>query len=538
MADETEKKQVKLNLFDRVINSISPIRGLSRIRAKLVLKSLENSGYVSGSSSRKSLRSWNPDSSSSDVDDLESLDVIRGRSRDGYRNIPLARGALRRMKTSAMATGLLLQCRIKRDLLKIDDDSADAWERDTENRFNAWASSKSADLTYYTNFYEGQVLSFLSFLMSGDCFILLPRKNRPELDNDLRFKIIEADFCCNENGSMDTEELAGGVKVDTDGAPIEYQFSTRHPGSNIISGRKWVKVKPRSTSGRRQLLHLFELERPGQRRGVPVLAPVMEALKQLGRYAESELMAAVVQSFFTAFIKQQIKTEDPLAPSVPDSQKITDKENNPNDQHTYEMGTGNIVGMGENEDVTFADPKRPSSAFDPFFQSICRMIGSCLEIPFELLILHFTASYSAARAALLEAWKLFRNQRNFMATNFCQPIFEEWLYWEVFEGRIKAPGFLTDNLARYAWCSTSWQGSAQGQIDPIKETKAAVMKIENNLSDWETEFQKSEAGDWEATMKRKARQTQFIKDNKIDKPVATPDGGDGGGDDSPAQPEE
>lgn len=41
-------------------------------------------------------------------------------------------------------------------------------------------------------------------------------------------------------------------------------------------------------------------------------------------------------------------------------------------------------------------------------KSIIRQIGSSLGVPYELLVMHFTSSYSASRAALLEAWKQFR----------------------------------------------------------------------------------------------------------------------------------
>jgi capsid protein len=51
------------------------------------------------------------------------------------------------------------------------------------------------------------------------------------------------------------------------------------------------------------VIHLLDVDRIAQTRGVPMLAPVIEALKQLDRYAEAELMAAVVSAFFTVFIK-------------------------------------------------------------------------------------------------------------------------------------------------------------------------------------------------------------------------------------------
>ena len=60
---------------------------------------------------------------------------------------------------------------------------------------------------------------------------------------------------------------------------------------------------------------------------------------------------------------------------------------------------------------------------------------------------------SASRGALLEAWKLFNYWRTWWVTNFCQPIYEEWLNEAVLRGRVKAPGFLEDPMIRYAY---SW----------------------------------------------------------------------------------
>ena len=194
-----------------------------------------------------------------------------------------------------------------------------------------------------------------------------------------------------------------------------------------------------------------------------MLAPVIESLKQLGRYTDAELMAAVVSGMFTVFIKSTTP-QNPLGELVPVEQQIDAA-----DENSYEMGNGAIVGLGENEDVVTANPGRPNTAFDDFVMSVCRQIGSAIELPYELLIKHFTASYSASRAALLEAWKMFRMRRAWFVQTFCQPVYEEWLAEAVAKGRIQAPGFFEDEAIRAAWCGAEWYGPSQGQLDPLKK---------------------------------------------------------------------
>lgn len=224
-------------------------------------------------------------------------------------------------------------------------------------------------------------------------------------------------------------------------------------------------------------------------------------------------MAAVVQAFFTVFVKQDTKQSEPLQDAIAQAQKITDPANTarPQDFANYEMGNGNIIGLGENESIDLAASKHPNTGFTPFFEAIVRQIGSALEIPFEQLILHFTNSYSAARAALLEAWKFYSQVRIWLARNFCQVIYEEWLYEEIINNRIDAPGYLESNYKRYAWLGAAWVGAGMGQIDPVKESKASSQKLDDLLTDYDTEYSRIYGGSWEAMLRRRARQEKYIK---------------------------
>ena len=143
--------------------------------------------------------------------------------------------------------------------------------------------------------------------------------------------------------------------------------------------------------------------------------------------------------------------------------------------------------MEEGEEVQIANPGRPNSAFDGFVIAISRQIGAALEIPYELLVKNFTASYSASRASLLEAWKMFRMRREWLIGNFCQPVYEEWLAEAVMKGRIQAPGFFDDPAIRAAWCGADWYGDAQGQLDPLKEANAAKVRVDEGFSTRERE---------------------------------------------------
>src|SRR6185369_8039559 len=160
------------------------------------------------------------------------------------------------------------------------------------------------------------------------------------------------------------------------------------------------------------------------------------------------------------------------------------------------LGSGNIVDLGPGEEVEFADPKSPNSNFDPFFLAIVRQIGVGLEIPFEILIKHYTASYSAARAAMLDAWKFFLSRRTWLADNFCQPIYEVWLAEAVALGRIHAPGFFADALIRKAYCGSLWNGPGRGMINEKEESLAMEKRIELGVTTAEEETQAYNGTSW------------------------------------------
>lgn len=472
---------------------------------------MASTGYVTSGSVRRSMTGFNPAANSADTDILYKLESMRASARDLSMNAPIATGALNRFRANVVGYGLNLQCQIDRSFLGLSHDEAEEWERTTEREFRLWANNVECDASRTDDFYGLQALTYLSVLMSGDVFAIPVFIKRRGVPYDLRIRVLEADMVSNPHHQMDSEKLAGGVEVDKNGAPVKYWVSKRHPGGIGFVGNEWVGIPAYSPrTGMRQVLHIFDRQRPGQRRGVPLLAPVIETLKQATRLTEAELMAAVVSSFFTVFVKTEtgegmgdsISTEESAVNEMPES--VT--------RNLQEAGSGSIIDLAENEEIQLADPKRPNSGYDAFFLSMVKQIGSAIGMPFEVLMLHFESSYSASRAALLEAWKVFLMHRTkLVKRGFCQPIYKMWLLDAVLKGRVKAPGFLNDIAIREAWNGSNWIGQGQGQLNPSVETEAAHKRVKYGFSTHAKEVAAIDGDDWDTMIERNFRERERIR---------------------------
>ncbi|WP_207911035.1 phage portal protein [Paenibacillus albiflavus] len=498
-----------------MISSISPSWALKRQVAQKKLE-IFNSGYSNhgASGTKKSLAGWNFRGGGPDEDIVDNADVLRQRSRDLYMGgATLATGALKTSRTNVVGTGLKLFPIVDYEYLGLSEEEEKQLKRTIEREFALWADSTDSDACRQHNFYELQQLAFLSQLMSGDCFALLPMKKRKQSVYDLRVRLLEADRCCNPP-ILNGKNIRGGVEVNEDAEVVAYHFLNRHPLSFYTPGAplpppKWNRVLAYGDkTGRKNVIHLMDAERPEQRRGVPILAPVIEALKQLGRYTEAELMAAVVSGMFTVFVKSD-SPENPVGSGLSQEETLPGLDNN------LQMGNGAIVGLAPGEDISTANPGRPNTAFDGFVTAILRQVGAALEIPYELLVKSFTSSYSASRAALLEAWKMFRMRRIWFAADFCQPVYEEWFAEAVAKGRIYAPGFFDDPLIRKAYTRAEWIGPSSGQLDPLKEAQAAKMRVEEGFSTRSRETAEITGGDFEMNVQQRIREEKMRREGGL-----------------------
>jgi lambda family phage portal protein len=491
-------------VIDRVIGYFNPVAGYQRQQARTMSAI---AGTYTGASRQSSWsRSWFASSGDANTDLMADLPTLRQRCRDLVRNNPVAGGAIASVTTNVVGSGLTIQSTIDAEFLGMSDEETDDWQRTTEREFRLWAEGKHCDLTRVQTFGGLQELAFRSALENGDSFAVLPEKSVQGSPYKLRVQIIEADQVCNPSRKPDSKTLVGGIETDTDGAPVKLHVMTEHPGSSVAKTGKWAEVTfYGANTGRCNVIHLFDRRRPGQLRGVPYLAAVIEPLKQISRYTEAELMAAVVSGLFTVFVKSEAGQGGLLGPQDLEAGAASGSQN-----RDYALGNGMIIEGLPGDSIETINPGRPNDSFDPFVQAILKQVGVSLELPYEVLMKAYLSSYSAARAALLDAWRFFRKRRRWLATNFCQPIYETWLAEAVASGRIYAPGFFADPAIKAAYCRATWHGDGPGAIDPNKEVQAAEKRMDINLTNLAQEKAAYDGGDWETTVRQRKKELDVI----------------------------
>lgn len=502
----TPIETIKQSLLDRLIGYVDPVAALRRHQARALMAVA--GGYDGASTARRASSQWQVRDLSANAAIVGDLPMLRARSRDLTRNVPLAAGAIATVVTNTVGTGLKLRAQIDREALGLDETEADQWERAAEREWRLWAESEECDLGRSARFETVQDLVLRSTLEGGDCFTVKRFVERAGSPFGLKLQTIEGDRVSNPNRIRDTAALVGGVALDQTGAPTGYWITDRHPGDMLGGIISWSLLPAfGERSGQRNVLHHFRPTRPEQRRGVPYLAPVIETLKQLGRYSDAEIMAAVINSCFAIGTKtdagvglglEQSATKDAKGDAI----NITE--------------SGQIFNLLPNEAVESFTPGRPSPAFDPFVEAMLRQVGVALELPFEVLVKHFTASYSAARAALIQAWLFFMVRRHWLAQSLCQPVYEALITEAVARGRLAAPGFFRDPARRAAWCGAQWVGPAPPQIDPLKEAEAAALMVKNS---WKTDAEVTAeltGGDWERKIGQRAKEARIKRELGLD----------------------
>ncbi len=488
--------------IDSAVSFFSPRAGLKRRMYREAIKVSEKFGSYRGAERNRLRPSWLPGGGSADENIIPDLPSLRERSRDLNRNDAHASGITSTMTTNVIGTGIKPQSRVDRQALGISERKAKRFQKAAELAWKRWVPH--ADAGERMDFYEIEQLVDRQILENGEAIIvptMLKDKSRPY---SLALQVIEADRLDTPPGKRGDKSIRAGVKLGDNGEPVSYYIRRTHPGDyqgdyRFSKDAEFVEIPRKGKSGRQNVFHLYPVTRSGQTRGVPFFAPVINYFKDLGEYAEAELVAARIAACFSVFITSEGSMD----------LNTGSQGRNFNGQYVESLEPGMIKHLLPGESITSFNPQRPSATFEPFVERMLRAISSSLGLPYELVAKDFSkTNYSSARAALLEARRYFKVRQEWFARKLCQPVWEMVQEEAYLKGELGRVNFYAN---RTFWANASWIAPGWEWVDPLKEAKAAEVGLKNGIVTHSDLFS-TRGQDWEESFEQRKREQEKAKE--------------------------
>lgn len=499
LSDFRRLPTVKATLLDRAVNHLAPTWGARRMAARARI-ALAGSMYRSAEITR--LRAdWVNFGTDSTTPETSELSVLRARSRDVNRNDPVASGATETYAVNVVGSGLKPQSRLRAEVLGISEARASVLQRQAEAAFERW--KPMADSANMLDFDEMQFLALRKICEDGEIIAIPTWADEPWRPYGRCLELIESDRLAQPFDKVRDPESRNGIRFGKRGQPLAYYV--RKAGTINQVNFEYNEIAARDTKGRPKILHVFAVKRPGQSRGVPLFAPVLTYFKDLSDYLEAEVVAARVAACLAVFITKQ----DAMF-SAANMGTSTEASTGARVQG---IEPGMVSYLNPGESINTVDPKRPGDAFPAFIESVLRLVGTSIGLPYELLVKDFSkTNYSSARAALLEGRRVFTNWRSWFSRRFCQPVWDLVLEEAFLRGEFEAKDFYG---RRQEYCRALWIGGGWGWVDPVKEVEASRKAIDYGLSTLADEVG-GQGRDWEEVLAQLAREQAVAKELGVD----------------------
>ena len=475
-----------MNTLDRVIQYVSPEAGLRRQQAR----ARAEFGAYKGAETSRLMQDWLTFGGSADADILEDLPALRARSRKVIQNNGWAAGMHSTLKTSVITTGLRVESRLDHTLLGISERSARRKEREIESAFNLWA--EYSDAGGRLDFFGQQTQAYEARRMNGE-FLVLPRiVERPGNDVGLVLFAIESDRL-DAPYHFPGDGPEGGVEIGAEfGEPVAYHISKAHPGDNSFAGiasNATVRVPAFDDQGRKMVLHGYDVQRAGQTRGVPPIAPVLVELNDADLHRQATRVAVRMAACYGLIINNGGRTIE---------SSLKDLDGNKVDT----LKPGLIAQASAGLTIDQIRPEQPGDTFGMFMLDLQRSIAMSQGVSYEIAMKDFSKpSYTALRAALIDARRFYRCERAAFVREFCRPSYRWFLDLAVFRGLVKLPNYIAN---RALWLASEWVSDGEDWIDPEKEVNASIKAIDANLTTLGRETKKSSGGDAESNLRKRA----------------------------------
>lgn len=414
--------------------------------------------------------------------------TLRERSSQVFKDNLYAKGLINRLVTNEINTGLCPEARPSEEVLGLPKGSLRPWTDTVETRFSIWAKMPvMCDALGVSTFGAIQRTARLEALVCGDVLVIIEQSKVTQMP---MVRLIDGRRVMSP--LFDTTLKVGhtvehGIEFDATGRRVAFWVKQ--------SDNKIVRVPAYGEKSGRTVAYMVygSNRRVFEVRGEPILATVLQSLREIDRYRDSTQRKAVVNSILAMFIKKNAAMPGSLPAQGGAVRKSSITTNDADGTGRKLDIASQIPGMVYQELQVGEEPvlkggEGTDTNFGTFEEAIVQAIAWANEIPPEILRLSFSNNYSASQAAINE-FKIYLNKvwSDFGET-FCTPIYVEWMLSEALLGKWDGSALLN------AWrdprkfdifgslITVDWFGSIKPSTDMLKMAKASELLVSHGWS--------------------------------------------------------
>lgn len=394
--------------------------------------------------------------------------IIVARSREQCANNDYAKKFLQMCSQNIVGPhGVKLQAGVKDRSGVLDEETNQA----LEHSFETWGDRDTADISGQDSWRAIQRLSIISAAKDGE-FMLRIITGKKAGAYGFALQMLDVQRCPVDMDRFDLEGgnfIRAGIEYNEYSRPVAYYFTT------LKDSDAWYNYQYAGNNFHRipadEIIHGFEKDMVGQKRGLPWMATSLFRMKQMQGFEDAAIINARIGAAKMGFLQWKDGT-NPEAFEDGDFAPEIDAE------------AGTFHELPPGMEMKEFNPTYPAGEFGSFMKHVLRSFASGVGVPYNELASDLEGvNFSSIRQGTLDSREHWKEKQQWLIESLHKPVYKAWLKQASLRNMLKTEDGLAlpiEKAGRYS--AVTWQARRWQWIDPRADVDGAVEAKNNFLA--------------------------------------------------------
>lgn len=412
------------------------------------------------------MQGWNPPSSGPNRA-IEGLQKIRNRSRDSSRNDWTGASAVQKWGTNLIGIGITPRFRELTDATR---------KKEITLLWKDFVQMSDADCVL--NFYGQQTLAVRTWLDAGEVFARRRSRFADEgLPVPMQVQMLEPEMvpmldATNRPGLPAGNVIRSGIELNRRGRRVAYWVYKEHPGDGMSGGLIGPNDLVRVPAS--DMIHMFDVLRPGQLRGVSMLAPILTRLRTIEDYDDATLTRQQLANLIVAFISRKM-------PALTGDEELNGFTGQPDDadpegRPLVGLTPGLVQELDDGQEVQWSNPPEAGTTYSDYMRTQHMGTSAATGMPYEIFSGDIKDVSDRTLRVVINEFRRLAEQRQWqnVIPMLCVPVIRWFAEAALLSGQIAQDEF--DPVRRAEWATHGW-----AHIHPVQDPQGKALEVDNGF---------------------------------------------------------